>query len=347
MALLTECKRPWILAAFLVLVTTASAQLANTPTGQYWPLAEGNTWIYQNQQTGQQTEIQIVADPASPPAFPNTWGCSPQNGAIDAYITKSNAGTYWDPGTAENLHWMLGHDAMGNIMSWGQWTETEAEPHTPVNTTQLQSLTAGFPADLLLPVTVSENQDARLYQQYYFGVGDNATCLNNGSDGTFQAAKNFIGPPNPNAVAIAVGDFNGDGKPDLALISNGNIEIALGNGDGTFQAPNSYSTGFDAVTITVGDVNGDGILDLVAASDCTIANNCPTGAVVSVLLGNGDGTFQSPQTYSTGGYGTFSALVADVNGDGNLDLVVLNICQTASVSFPRASPASAPLCPYC
>jgi hypothetical protein len=94
----------------------------------------------------------------------------------------------------------------------------------------------------------------------------------------------------------------------------------LGNGDGTFQPVVSYASGgSDADSVAVADVNGDGKLDLVVANLCGI-NNC--SGVVGVLLGNGDGTFKPSVTYSAGDAETKSVAIADVNGDGRLDILV-------------------------
>jgi basic membrane lipoprotein Med (substrate-binding protein (PBP1-ABC) superfamily) len=90
---------------------------------------------------------------------------------------------------------------------------------------------------------------------------------------------------------VAVGDFDGNGKLDLAAanFSSNNVSILLGNGDGTFQGAVSYSVGSGSYFVTIGDFNADGQQDLAVAN--LYDNN------VSILLGNGDGTFQLPVNY--------------------------------------------------
>jgi len=94
--------------------------------------------------------------------------------------------------------------------------------------------------------------------------------------------------------------------------------ILLSNGDGTFQNHVEYPTGPTPDAVTVGDFNGDGPLDLVTASGTYLTNN-----TVSVLLGNGDGTFQPNVDYITGTAPSFAAL-GDFNGDGRVDMAVVN-----------------------
>ncbi|MFZ0317606.1 MAG: FG-GAP-like repeat-containing protein [Candidatus Sulfotelmatobacter sp.] len=115
------------------------------------------------------------------------------------------------------------------------------------------------------------------------------------------------------AFQAVTGDFNGDGKLDMAVVNEFQVEVFLGKGDGTFQAPVVYTAGKSPEGIAAADVNGDGKLDLLVAN---FGSN-----TVSVMLGNGDGTFQTHVDYATGTWPDMVA-VADFNGDGNLDLAV-------------------------
>jgi hypothetical protein len=168
--------------------------------------------------------------------------------------------------------------------------------------------------------------------------GTVAVLLGNG-DGTFQTAVTY-GSGGNYATSVAVADVNGDGKPDIVVANqcnnNGNcspvvssVGVLLGNGDGSFQTAATYSSGgIDTVSVAVADVNGDGKPDIVVANACGTSFNCSTDSTVAVLLGNGDGTFQQPVNYDSGGFVADFVAVADVNGDGKPDLVVANHCPS-------------------
>jgi len=86
------------------------------------------------------------------------------------------------------------------------------------------------------------------------------------------------------------------------------------------------SGGYGAISVAVADVNADGKPDLVVANNCGNSSGCKSEGTLGVLLDNGDGTFQTAVTYDSGGYGATSVAIADVNGDGKPDLLVVNAC---------------------
>src|SRR5438309_105904 len=153
------------------------------------------------------------------------------------------------------------------------------------------------------------------------GYGDNTVSVRLGKgDGTFQAPRFFDVGDSPGSVVV--GDFNRDGVEDLAVTTSTGVAVLLGTGQGAFKEPLGVATGTGATgifptSVAVGDFNRDGAPDLVIVGLSSSMN-------VGVLLGNGDGTFQAPLTFASGGAVPLSVAVGDFNGDGVDDLAIAN-----------------------
>jgi hypothetical protein len=133
---------------------------------------------------------------------------------------------------------------------------------------------------------------------------------------TVSLGSNTI-PVQSDPRGVAVADFNLDGSPDVAIVNRGTnaVSVLLGNGNGTFQTAQSFTTGVDPIAIAVGDINGDGFPDIVTANRAAYT--------ISVLFGNGNGTFQNHLDY-TAGTEPMALTFGDFSGDGYLDVAVVN-----------------------
>ena len=188
---------------------------------------------------------------------------------------------------------------------------------------------ADFNGDGKLDIAVTDTQNGIV--QIFTGNGDGTFTAAAGSSFATDTAAS------PNPVGIVTADFNGDGKPDLAIINNhgspassANVGILINNGMGSFNPVVTYPLSTVATELTAADVNADSKIDLVVplyGGVCRPGSCIAPGNAVAILLGNGNGTFRKGSDLAlVNGSSTYlnpyAAAVADVNGDGKVDLVV-------------------------
>ncbi|MGB8583901.1 MAG: VCBS repeat-containing protein [Candidatus Sulfotelmatobacter sp.] len=176
------------------------------------------------------------------------------------------------------------------------------------------SYAAGNSPNSMRPLYVADvNNDGKLDLLVLNTTDQTLSVLLGNGDGTFQTQK--VTTIAGSYCCLAVGDFNGDGKVDIAapvlgaVVGTYGFAVLLGKGDGTFQAPVSYPSA-ELFALTAADLTNNGKLDLVTDS--------------SVMLGNGDGIFQAPIKTPLSTVSGLSILIADFNQDGILDIATSN-----------------------
>ena len=151
---------------------------------------------------------------------------------------------------------------------------------------------------------------------------------------TLKPASNF--PAGNGAFSVAIGDLNGDGRPDLATANqfSDNVSVLLGTGTGSFGAKTDFAAGNGPFSVAIGDLNGDGRPDLATAN--FNSDN------VSVLLGTGTGSFGAKTDFPAGA-NPLSVAIGDLNNDGRPDLATANaLSDNVSVLLGPAPARSAP-----
>lgn len=190
------------------------------------------------------------------------------------------------------------------------------DPH-PLTTSSVPFLisAADMNADGRPDLVVSEGQG---------GDSDTAVFLNQGSF-AFASPVAYApsGPTSSSGDTAAVGDVNGDGRPDMVIHTGGALKVLLGNGDGTFQNPVAYPLGSHDGRVALGDLNGDGRDDVVATSLYDKS--------LTYSLSNSDGTLQPAQPLALDV--PTDARVADLNGDGKQDIIATTDFGTEPALF--------------
>ncbi len=209
-------------------------------------------------------------------------------------------------------------------------------PYNPPGSTILQFVgVADFNGDKKLDIAATNSANLMTCNKQPCGVVE---IFTGNGDGTF-----VMNPPpatyptgqtstdsTRSALGVVVGDFNGDGWPDLAVVNNysgtsADVGILLNDGTGKFLPPVNYSLSVLATEITAADLNGDGKLDLVVP---LYGTSTMPGTQVAVLMGNGDGTFKAESDVALGMNNPYAAAVGDLNGDNKADLAVTVEDQT-------------------
>ena len=245
------------------------------------------------------------------------------------------------------------HTSIGIFLNNGDGTFQPRYPVPvlgPVRSVTVADFNGDGKADLAVADGLGVN--GQLDQNYPAGL----TILLGNGDGTFRTAGHYLSPATPgggtvNPEFVVAGDLNNDGITDVVVCNyDHNINVYLGNGDGTFQPAVGYDTGQSPGgyeggdvngtyprAVAIADINGDGIPDLVVDNIGNSNTNPVQLGSVAVLLGNGDGTFQHPIQYTPFNYPGWLA-VGDFTGDGLPDIAVTQVQDGHSVNVLRNQP---------
>ncbi len=277
---------------------------------------------------------------SQPPAFDGTYGVFADGTQLTAIQTSTGL-TAWTYGEDDQVYFQMppliagGYvytfDSSQKVTAFDEatgkpvWSDPAPAYAPPGDSSATPALAAA--GGLLV---VPEGSQVVAYASAPDAGAPSTRAADGGCGWTLQPGQNLTTDDNP--FGITIGDFNGDGRPDLAVADfvgstdvvpweDGVVSVFLGNGDGTFRQRVDYAVGPGAWAIEAADFNGDRILNLAVVDRGGNDSTPAPAASVSVLLGKGDGTFAPAKSYPTNPY-PLSLTVADLNGDGALDLAL-------------------------
>jgi len=269
----------------------------------------------------------------------NSIRSSSNNGLADG-----NNGSF----TGDPFHLIQEHPSVTSIAANGStttgassvsWTVTFSEDVTGVSIADFQLILSGVTTST--PLTITPGANASTYTVTASGLSGTGTVrldlVDIGSaikdlsgnplqTNTVNYSPIFVptGQPTSGVSSVKAADLNGDGKMDLVVTNydSDSVTVLLNQGNGSFAPGVSYSTGDRPRDAAVADINGDGKLDIVVSDSSFVSSGSSfTNHSVTVLLGQGDGTFVGSGNYGNYNYDHSAIAVADLNGDGHPDVV--------------------------
>jgi hypothetical protein len=290
-----------------------------------------SSWNRRNYVIGGQTERQAIAD-VNGDGVLDIVSLDTQNNAIRVLMGKAN-GTFQNP-----VSYATGNGPSGLVIGEfdnSGWPEIAVANYNDGTVSIFMSNYNGtfqnrvdYPVGRGPVALVSGDFENASYNDLAVvnSLDNTVTILQNDSIGDFTTLATLATGPNP--VAITLGDFDRDGALDLAVTNFGNyagntVSIFYGWA-GIFPTRVDLTTDAGPQSVITADLNGDGILDLATANGCGHAATCGRPGTVSVLLGNGNRTFQSAVNYDAGSY-PFAVVAANFRNGPALDLAVTDL----------------------